>query len=149
MFKDRLLQKLAEQGDKISHTALAKKVGIKQSYFSRIITGGIKNPGVYTVRKIAQELNCSTDELIGRKIKGSASKPKSHKLEFHSELAFEAINLVLTLLDQSKQSVELDEFFNIAQEVYQYSLDKNSNTVDKVFADWFVKYFIASKASKQ
>ena len=149
MFKDILIQKLAEQN--ITRNSLAEKAGIKQSSFSRIMTGDIKNPGVHTVAKIAKELNCSIDELIGRKVKGGAKEKDSHqveeRLEFDPKLAATTADAVLNLLDQAEQKVKLEDFLSIAREVYQYSLDKNSDMVDEHFAKWFIKNFFSSKDS--
>ena len=146
MFKDILIQKLAEQN--ITRNMLAEKAGINQSSFSRIMTGDIKNPGVHTVAKIAQELNCSIDELIGRKVKGTKGKgnnQESEQLKFDPKLAAATADVVLNLLDQAKQKVKLEDFLSIAREVYQYSLDKNSDTADEHFAKWFIKHFFSSK----
>ena len=145
MFKDRLAKKLEEQ--KISRNAFATKIGINQSSFSRIMTGDIKNPGVHTVAKIAKELNCSIDELIGREVKGSLVKEDttvSEKLKFDRKLVFDTTDAVLNLLE-AKQNVKFEEFLNIAREVYQYNLEKNSNVTDEHFTKWFIKHFFSSK----
>ena len=95
MFKEKLIQKLAEQN--ITRNSLAEKAGINQSSFSRIMTGDIKNPGVHTVGKIAKELNCSIDELIGRKVKGAKHEEDNQgpeKLTFDPKLAFGGAQIV-------------------------------------------------------
>lgn len=43
---------------------MAKEVGIGQGYIYDILNGKNKNPGVYTVKKIADYLCVSIDELL-------------------------------------------------------------------------------------
>lgn len=111
------------------------------------MTGAIKNPGVHTVAKIAKELNCSIDELIGRNVKSSKVKEdvqEPEKLKFDRKLVFETTDVVLNLLEE-KQKVKFEEFLSIAKEVYQYNLEKNSDIADEHFTKWFIKHFFSSK----
>lgn len=151
MLKENLAKKLAAQNCKITRNALASKAGISQASFSNIMTGEIKNPGVYTVAKIAKELNCSIDELIGRNTQESKSKNTSKSIEqinFQSDLALGSAMAVLDLLNKAKQDVSFKEFLHIVATVYKYSIGKKANIVDEYFANWFVQDFIDSKKNK-
>ena len=48
-------------------THLSSKIGISKEQLRLIIAGKTKNPSVYTVAKIAEVLECSIEELIGKK----------------------------------------------------------------------------------
>ncbi len=151
MLKDNLAKKLAEQDGKNTRNILASKAGISQASFSNIMTGDIKNPGVYIVAKLAKELNCSIDELIGRNTQVSKSKKTSKGIApiiFQPDLALKTSMTVLDLLDKTKQDVSFKEFLHITAAVYKYSVGKKENLVDEYFAGWFVQDFLDSKKDK-
>ena len=50
--------------ENISMNQLAKKAGISQSLVCDIENGKVKNPGVRTMKRIADALNCSLDDLV-------------------------------------------------------------------------------------
>ena len=53
---------LAKKG--IKAYKMAKEVGISQGYIYDILNGKNKNPGIYTVKKIADYLGVTVDELL-------------------------------------------------------------------------------------
>lgn len=149
VLKENLAKKLAEQEGKITRSMLASKAGISQASFSNIMTGEIKNPGVYIVAKIAKELNCSIDELIGRKAKKGKQKQDqqiSDKVQIKPELALNTAMAVLDLLSKAKKEISFKEFLHVTEEVYKYNIGKNTKAaVDEYFAKWFIEQFINSK----
>lgn len=52
---------------KISQEELASQAGVTYSTLIKIESGANDNPTIKTVKKIADALNVSLDELIGRK----------------------------------------------------------------------------------
>ena len=52
---------------KISQEELAKKAGITYSTLIKIESGANDNPTIKTMKKIADALDVSLDELVGRK----------------------------------------------------------------------------------
>lgn len=59
---DKLKRKIEEKQIKIHK--MAKEVGIHHSEIYRILNGQRRNPGVYTVKKIADYLGVTIDELL-------------------------------------------------------------------------------------
>ena len=134
MLKDSLLKKIANIQDvfKIKISVLARKSGIDEETLSRMLNGTTQDPGIYTVAKIADFLQCSIDELIKEDFS------ESYKEEVGLELAKSCVITVISLLRQQTQEVNFDKFLYILVEVYIYCLDKNLKTVDIKFATQFV-----------
>lgn len=59
---DNLKQHRTGQG--MSQTELAKQSGVSQAQISHIETGEKKNPGVITIKKLADALQITVEELI-------------------------------------------------------------------------------------
>lgn len=53
------------QNKKINQAQLAENVGVSQSFISYMMHG-YKKPSVELLCRIARELDCTTDELLGR-----------------------------------------------------------------------------------
>lgn len=67
MLGDQLRQ--ARQAAGLTMTALAAHSGVRVATISEIETGVNKNPGIYTVMRMADVLNVSVDDLLERKVK--------------------------------------------------------------------------------
>lgn len=59
---DKLKNKIEEKEIKIHK--MAKEVGVHHSEIYRILNGQRRNPGVYTVKRIADYLEVNIEELI-------------------------------------------------------------------------------------
>lgn len=59
---DKLKNKIEEKEIKIHK--MAKEVGVHHSEIYRILNGQRRNPGVYTVKRIADYLDVNIEELI-------------------------------------------------------------------------------------
>lgn len=151
MLKDNLAKKLAEQGNRITRNTLASKVGISQASFSQIMTGAVKNPGVYTIAKIAKELGCSIDELIGRDAYVSKKiASETEQIECNPDLALNVATTVLDALEEvTKAEIDFEALLEIISSVYKYSVGKNPDLVDEYFAKWFIQHFIDSMRSNK
>ncbi len=143
MLKDSLAKKIAGMGYGFKRSVLSRESGVTEEAISQIITGATKNPGVYTIAKMADVLNCSIDELIGRKTSQSAPKSTievSDKIALKPELAKNCVITIMNLLDQKQQIVTFSKFLYIVNEIYTYCLSKNLETVDTEFANGFVEH---------
>ena len=65
---DNLKRKIIEyiQEYDIATSAFEKKAGVGNAVVNRILDDTVKNPGIETILKIADVLNCSLDELFNR-----------------------------------------------------------------------------------
>ena len=68
MLRNNLAELLKNQEQVFNKAYFAKKIGLSRETLTQILLGHTKNPGVYTLAKIADALQISIDELIGRKI---------------------------------------------------------------------------------
>ncbi len=117
---------------KIKISALSRKSGLGEHALSEILNGSTKDPGVYSVAKIADVLKCSVDELI------SQEADEHDQKEVRLALAKSCVIAVIDLLRQQESTISLDQFLSVLVEVYVYCLDKNLKTVDIKFATQFV-----------
>ena len=154
MLKDNLAKKILNKGDGFKQSVLARKAGVKEETLSQILNGNTKNPGIYTVAKIADALNCSIDELIGRDVSSFAPaySPSSltkntifidNTIELVPELGRECVIAIANLLHQKNHKVSFAKFLYLIKEIYLYCLEKNSKTVDMKFASWFIEHSIS------
>jgi transcriptional regulator with XRE-family HTH domain len=58
------IQKLRQQR-KMSQLALARLIGVHQSFISKMESGGQTNPNAETLKRLARALGCTTDYLVG------------------------------------------------------------------------------------
>ena len=63
--------RIIRQKKGISQKELAKRVGITQAYVSEIETG-MRRPGYELFLRLADALDCSLDDLAGRKSNGDS-----------------------------------------------------------------------------
>ena len=50
---------------KLSQMELAARVGVRQSFISKLESGEQRNPGAIALKGLAQALGCTTDYLVG------------------------------------------------------------------------------------
>ena len=112
---------------------LERDAGLHKNFIYNLLSDKSKNPGIDSVVKIAEVLNVSIDELIGREVES-----KIYDLAItRKDIFFDVMNYVLTAT-QAKQNntLKLNKFFNAIHEIYTFSLKKDA--FDKDFADWFI-----------
>ena len=87
MLKDNLARKIEEKGDGFRRSVLSRKTGVPHETISQILRGSSRNPGVYTIAKLADALNCSIDELVDRQefLENISSKGKQF-LEYNKSV---------------------------------------------------------------
>jgi transcriptional regulator with XRE-family HTH domain len=139
--KDNLANKIATMGHTFTRKILATRAGVTQDSLSLILLGKTKNPGVYTIAKIAKALDCSIDELLGRDAARTNIEDVCGKqIELKQDLVVNCTTKIIELLERGKIQTSLGKFLHILKNVYGYSLYKRSDTVDADFAGWFIEY---------
>lgn len=131
-------------------THLSSKIGISKEQLRLIIAGKTKNPSVYTVAKIAEVLECSIEELIG---KNDPTKYNTlHQL--HSADALYKKKLFLAVCDYvvkylSDHTLSNIKFYNVIRAIdtiYDYSTKKTNQPIegslDIEFAKWYCQSFL-------
>ena len=127
-----LLKKIFSIQDTLNISDIANKSGIDAETISAILYSKTKNPGVYTVAKIADVFGCTIEELL------SDSNPDK-EVELKVKFARECINVVLDLLDRSEQKITFDNFLLMLKTIYLHAVHTKATAVDVEFAKKHVK----------
>lgn len=129
--KENIIKITESKGWSISK--LEKYAGLNKNFINNFLTDKSKNPGIESIIKIADTLNTSVDELIGKE-----PLQKLYDLEIVKKDIFAEVTDFLANTIQSKQKtkIKLDQYFRAVYHIYTYSLNKNS--FDKEFANWFI-----------
>jgi len=132
----------------LSPAALEKKAGLKRGVISNILRGSSKNPSSDTLVAIANTLDCSLDDLVNRtptlkkqpsifSLEGDAHDPLSH-LSWEPDLYLQTASAIVAAIKDKNIKVCANKAMFLMKEVYQYSLSKEKNEVDRNFAEWLV-----------
>ena len=121
-----LKKKILEHANKHRHSIrdLEHQAGLQSNAIRNILSDRSKNPTIDTVLKIANILECSVDELLGRE--GFIQMPNTAG-KFDT-------NFDLSLF----QSICNDVIYCV-EEIYKYCLNTKSKIFDQNFAQWFLE----------
>lgn len=147
MLKDNLARKMSEQGEGFRCSVLARKTGLTHDTVLQILKGTTKNPGIYTMAKLADALGCSLDELVGREefLENFSQKEKQF-IEYDTKILREVCEHVINFIDQGNiENRNGNDVLHAITEIYEYSLKDSSGSMNKRFAEWFCSNQIPSK----
>jgi transcriptional regulator with XRE-family HTH domain len=114
---------------------LEKLAGLKISGVRNILLGKTKHPKAETLQAIAEVLNCTVADLLGKEVPLQEEVISSPQLE-HPHLFLQSVKTFLSLLEQEKSNFTLDEAWLVIKETYLYSSQKNPKVIDDQFAKW-------------
>jgi transcriptional regulator with XRE-family HTH domain len=135
MLKDNLARLLEIQEIKVA--PLSSKAGLNKETVAQILLGNSKNPGVYTVAKIADVLGISVDELIGRKTI-TTKKTKNAPIK-NLALLHKVSTYIINSLKKRTLKPSIDVMLEGIKEVYKVSTSKDK--FDKELADWYIETY--------
>lgn len=140
--KQNILKATKEKG--WSLRKLERDAGLHKNFINNFLYNRSKNPGIDSIIKIANALNASIDELIGRE-----SKYAPYGLEINNKEMLSKVTNYLLQAIQNQQNIKIqwEQFFHAIHQIYNYSLKKN--TFDQDFADWFVSSQLQPAISSQ
>lgn len=113
---------------------LEKLAGLKMSAVRNIMLGKTKHPKAETLQAIVDVLGCTIADLLGKETQKEDAHP-SPKVGC-PQLLLEAAQSLVSLLEQEKSELTLDQACLIIKETYAYSAQNNSKKADHQFAKW-------------
>jgi transcriptional regulator with XRE-family HTH domain len=129
-------------------SALEKKAGIKVGTLRNIFQGKSNNPSAETLLAIANTLECSVDELLGRDeySKKQAGNPIAtiapsaveNDYEWNPELFEKANTTIRELLSSRKVKITSEQAFFLVKESYLFSIKKGKSGIDQDFVEWLM-----------
>lgn len=143
---DKLNQYVEERGHG-SLSQLSTKLGISKQALRSLINGETKNPSIDTVAKIAEILNCSIEELIGKSSK-LPHLPSLHSINtnYEKELFFNVVSYIENFISEKfkgeNSNLKLGVIIDTIDAVYDYSYRKNPRILDTQFADWYCQTYL-------
>ena len=122
-----------------TYTQLEQKAGLHKNYISNFLAKDF-TPGLDAAVKIANALNITVDELVGRPLSETTKNftLPSDDTEFDSELLEGCIDIINELLEQKEKKINFNKFIYLVKEIYLYALCRNEKKIDAKFADWFI-----------
>lgn len=134
--KDNLKKLLEAQDIKVA--PFSSKIGLSRETIAQILLGKSKNPGVYTVAKIANALGISVDELIGDKTINIRQSKDVTVINFE---LLDQIRIYITDSAKKRSSkISMDAIFAGIKETYKFSV--STNQLNKEFADWYIEKYL-------
>jgi len=138
-----LKKKILEHANKHRHSIrdLEHQAGLQSNAIRNILSDRSKNPTIDTVLKIANILECSVDELLGRE--GFIQMPNTAgKFDTNFDLSlFQSIcNYVMQFIEiNNLGQLSLSDVIYCVEEIYKYCLNTKSKIFDQNFDQWFLE----------
>jgi transcriptional regulator with XRE-family HTH domain len=120
---------------------LEKKTGLPKNVIRNIMSGGSNNPGIASLEAIARVLNCSIDELVGRRYSNQfqSNTKLTKEYKWVEELFLSTSNHAMKYIKKHGYSITLEKMLFFLKGAYTYSLEKGSHEVDKKFLEWLIE----------
>lgn len=132
--QENLKRQLEEK--KMSAHALEKRAGLRPSAVQNILQGKSKRPAAELLQAIANELDCTVEDLLSEGL--SAQPEKSPASHWNLSLYIDALKTVQAIINTRKTPLDKNQTLKIVDEVYLYSVKARQKTADKTFADWLL-----------
>jgi transcriptional regulator with XRE-family HTH domain len=137
--KKQIITRLREKN--LNITDLERKAGLAKGAVSNIIHKTSNNPGIASLEAMARVLECSLDELVGRKYSNQSlsniNLTKGHELI--EGLLSDTLNYAVRYIKEQEYTVTFEKLLFLLKESYTYSLEKGSHEVDKKFLEWLIE----------
>lgn len=132
--QENLKRQLEEK--KMSAHALEKRAGLRPSAVQNILQGKSKRPAAELLQAIANELDCTVEDLLSEGL--SAQPEKTAASHWNLSLYIDALKTVQAIINTRKTPLDKNQTLKIVDEVYLYSVKARQKTADKTFADWLL-----------
>jgi transcriptional regulator with XRE-family HTH domain len=140
MLKENIERLIANTKFESNKSLFAREANLNRDEVVRILSGKIKNPGIYTVSKIANVLNCSIDDLLGGSAATSKAAMVSEKDAFQKPLFLNALNYILEYIEQhGLKDIKTGRLLQALDYIYSFSCHSGTDYLKEDFAKWFCK----------
>ena len=146
VLKNKIQQHIKDTN--LSIAAFEKKLEVPPNTIYHIATNKSKSPGIETVIKIADSLNCFLDSLCGRKefLNNLIKSGYLDDIKLSTPLVTEASLFVLDFLKQNKAEItKISQLFFATKEICNYSINNKKSAIDPKFAEWLCKSILTKK----
>jgi transcriptional regulator with XRE-family HTH domain len=134
VIKDQIKVKMTKAG--YNPNSLALNAGLNSSAIRMLYNGAIRSPSIETLYKLAETLNCSLDELAGRKQYTDIEDKREFNWE--GDVYNEITEIINSYIKEKNYKTTLNQTLSFIKEAYIFALDKNNSKVDERFVKWIV-----------
>jgi len=139
MLKNNIERRVANTKFESNKSLFAREANLNRDEIVRILSGKIKNPGIYTISKIAKVLNCSVDDLLGH-IPTKKDFLHSNQDDFNEKLCFATLEYISNYVKSNKlENITAGKAFLALDTIYNFSYEKGLAFPEEAFADWVCK----------
>lgn len=114
-----------------------KRAGLKVNVVRNIISGKSKNPSLETAYKLSKTLGCSIYDLISEDHESPTVVKSVHVS--NESLVHDSIDYCLDFLKKNNDFINSFDLFSLANQIYNYSITNNLDTIDEKFANWLLE----------
>jgi len=128
----------------ISMNALGKESGVKDQTIRNILAGRSRRPHAEVLHALACLLDCTIEELLidqelFQENDSSQSKEEVRNRPYQNpKLLIDIVNFVNEKVGHNNKPPTVHQILTSIEEIYLHSLQKDSQTIDQEFADWFI-----------
>lgn len=144
---DNLKKLISRKGGGPGQQYISETIGIAPSLLSRILKGKVKNPGIETFIKLADALEVSVDELIGRKRTYLDKSKNLNNLELNPALMRNISEYTINYIKQHNLEITFDVAINVINDIYEYCHLRNQQKFDQAFTEWYLDKTLAPISS--
>lgn len=136
MINSNIQRRIANTKFEANKSLFAREANLNTSEIVKILSGKIKNPGVYTIAKIAKVLNCSVNDLLGQ---SPAKKDYLHSEQdlFKEQLCLGILQYISEYIARNKlKNIKTGKVLLSLDVIYNFCYKKESPSLDRDFAEW-------------
>ena len=127
----------------IDYSKIERRAGLSRNFIFNIIHDRSKNPGIYSIVKLADALNCSIDELVDRK---SIAIKRKILVKYNPTIMQQVCEYVMSFVKKNHANeCNAQDVVYAINEIYEYSIDNSKDSIDEAFAKYFCSNQIPSK----
>ncbi|MCC8378023.1 MAG: helix-turn-helix domain-containing protein [Janthinobacterium lividum] len=125
---------------KMSAKDIENLTGLSRNTVNSIIFGSSKNPGIYTIKQLANALNVKVESLISDNKETQIDILNPEQIKLFGEV----VSLTTNIISDKNIDFSMHKITSIIQEVYQCALKGKSEEVQKHLAEYLMDMHIDS-----
>ena len=139
ILKTKVLEYVTNQRRSIRD--LERQAGLNYNAIHNILSDRSKSPSIDTVLKIADAIDCSVDEILGRtQFKSKSDTLDKQDVILNNKLFQNICKYIGEFIDDNNlEKLTLSDVVYCVEEIYRYCLNTQSKALDKKFAKWFLE----------
>ena len=119
-----------------SYRQLERDAGLHKNFLSNFLSSD-KTPKIDAITKLADTLEVSIDELIGRD--GWSIKESEDFTIDNFELLEELLNYYIANIGSLHKTLSANALLKSMREIYKFSAENNNGKLDQKFAKWYLE----------